>query len=252
MFGIMNESKRILKFLNRVSPVKSGNLKYFNLECEDLDQHLFCKSSRLVNRAISPFQVSYYPDINGDVLFLDEDSSGWKHMMNYRAKLKDMTTVVVQHGSLNCKIGFIPLYADYFMCWEECYSKLIEWGIESDRLIVFDPEPPTDLKKIEGVKSIMFLVDPLAGTQYPFDNTNLYTINDILSFVDKTLEHEPDIAIKPHPHLIEKYGSKLDKYNIVHDRADDLIYSADRIYSFKGCTTIKDAQVQGKKAILVD
>lgn len=248
----MPETQKILNLLQVKKPIKSGELKFFNIECEDLDQHFICKSTRFLNRFINPFSVTFQPPLNGDILFLNEDKSGWKRYLCMRASKQGIKTVVVQHGFPGAAMGFAPLYADYLMCWGEQYDRFVMWGIDPKRLIIFKPEAPKTLKKIDGIESVFFLIDPNEGTQYCYDDCRLVSVSHIISMIEKVVAIDPKVVIKPHPHLFEKFGNKLAKYKVVWHKADNLIYSAERIYSFKDCTTVKDCEVQGKKSIIVE
>jgi hypothetical protein len=139
------------------------------------------------------------------------------------------------------------------MCWEESYPKFLSWGIEPERMIVFYPEKKeacTPLKKKND--AVFFLVDPLKGYQYPYRGASNYGVDEIIRFVEKVASIEPNLVVKPHPHLFMKFEDKLNKFKVTWDNADDLINSSDRVYSFQCCTTVKDASIQGKKAIIVE
>jgi hypothetical protein len=248
----VDEAERILKLLGCNSPIKSGKLKFFNLSCEDLEQNPISKALRVINTFITTFRIDYFPPLKGDILFLNEDKSSGKMELIYRARKKGIKTVVVQHGMPCGSIGFIPLLADYFMCWEESYERFLGWGIEKEQLIVFKAEAPNDLKLIKGVEAVFFLVDPNKGHEPELNGIKIYGREEILEHVKRIVALDPDVVIKPHMHLFEAFEGALDVYRVVWDRAEDLIFSAKRIYAFKDCTTVKDAEVQGKRAVIVD
>lgn len=248
----MTEVERILDVFEIKRPVRSGKLKYFNLECKDLEQNFFCKVCRFINRFTRSFKIEYYPDFDGDALFLNEDHSPWKREMVRRAVRKGMKTIVVQHGHPGHKEGFTPLMAHFFMCWKESEQTFLDWGIEPHRLIVFRPEKKNVYKKINGIESVMFLIDASGGRQYAFEEKIKNTAEDIIKAIEKVRAVDEKVVIKPHPHIYPDFQEKLKKYPVVWDNADDLIHSASRIYSFRDCTTIKDAEVQGKKATVIE
>lgn len=233
--------------------VKAGNLKYLNLDCPDIDQMFLRKASQFFNRHAKNFQLYYYPEIHDyDILFVSEDVTPGKRELVKRASAKGVKTAVIQHG-FPCHVhGYAPLTADYLLSWPETVDIFVQWGISRDRIIPFSPEPPRQLRKIEGVEAVLFLVLPknLHYRSEPIVRT--YTEEEIMQIVEAISRQEPKLLIKPHLKFWDKWKHRLGAYNIVWDNAYDLIYSAERVYSFSYCTTKKDCELLGKTPILAD
>ena len=241
----------IKKFKN---PVKCGQLKYVNLDCPDIDQTLMKKAFRAINRLFPGLSVDYLPSLNGyDALFVPEDISAGKRALVRQAIEKGIPSIVVQHGAAGDAQGFLPLTADYFLCWPEDREKFIGWGMSEDKVLTFTPQPPRKIRKIPGVKAVFFLVPPAKGRQFEDKNSpKLYTARQLQELITQVLIREPNLLVKPHPKYYRVIEHFLNPRTITWKNAYDLIHSAERIYSFKSCTTVKDCEVLGKKAILVD
>ena len=241
---------------------KFGNLKFFPLDAVDLEKHPLRRFCRVFNRYVKVFQLDYFPEIKGfETVYIPEDKSAGYRGIVVRARQLGIKTVVVQHGIPFHKGGYVPLLADYFMCWPEHRLKFIDWGIREDRLIVFEPKPPKKLKFIEGVEAVLFLIVPIMGSNskhYYDDDKLLVDKGEIMDKVREIAERERNLWVKPHPkhyhaikHDLERYAKGFG-YKITWERAEDLIHSAKRVYCFWDCTTVKDAQVQGKEPIIIN
>lgn len=233
------------------NPVRCGDLKYVNLDCPDLAKNPIKRLCNAFNRRSKSLKVSYLPPISGDALIVPEDNSDSMRALVKKAKNQGMMTFVVQHGRAINRAGFIPLIADYLIYWHEDFNTLTFWGIPEEKLIAFRPEKPENLKLIKEVRhrAVLFLLPPSAGRHH--GDYKKYTVEEIVGIVDEVLEVEPDLLVKPHPKFWEYLKPYMEGYNVVWYNAYDLIYSADRIYSMRGCTTIKDCEVLKKKVVEV-
>lgn len=238
------------KFKN---PVKCGELKYVNLDCLDLNQMTRKKACRAFNRLSRSFRIDYTPSLKGhDALFVPEDVTPGNSALVKRAFEDGVTTVVVQHGAAAQMQGFTPLSADYFLCWPESRAKFMSWGMPPEKLLPFMPQVPKNLKKINGMEAVLFLAPPAKGRQVT-DCTcpTLYSEFELLRIVWELMSKEKNLKIKPHPKYFNHIEKLIDPKIVILENAYDLIYSAERIYSFEGCTTVKDCEVLGKKAIII-
>ena len=118
-----------------------------------------------------------------------------------------------------------------------------------------EPQKPPHLKKLP-VKAVLFLIpcDLGGNPAWYYDNKDMidYSADELIEIARGVKTHELDLVVKPHPKSPKTFIKHLEKeFEITKDKAYDLIYSADRIYSFKHCTTRKDCQVLGKQAIIV-
>ena len=252
--GYCGEMKGDDLILSSKNPIKCGQLKYVNLNCKDIDQFPLKKLLRRLNFYTNSLYVNYFPSIKRhDYLFVPEDITLEKRILVTKAIAEGVKTVVVQHGFAGDRVGFLPLKADYFLCWPEDRSKFIMWGMDESKVFPFTPQKPLNLNKIPGVNAVFFLVPPAKGRQFHDENSPpLYSEQQIKIFIESILIKEPNLKIKPHPKFCSYLKKFISSRALTMENAYDLINSADRIYSFKSCTTVKDCEVLGKKAILVD
>ncbi|HDY86643.1 MAG TPA: hypothetical protein ENH82_00835 [bacterium] len=234
--------REILESLGLTKPVRCGNLKFVNLDCQDLAQHPIKRACSYLQRRFKDVVLDYLPKIDGDVLFVPEDVSPGKRALVKKAMAQGVTTVVIQHGIPQSPSGFVPLYADYFFCWREDWLKFMSWGIPKERLITFVPERPKNLKKLIGVDAVFFLPPPSKGRTHQLD-VERFDEAEILEMIRNIKETEKNLIIKPHPKLFEYLKPHLENEVVIWESADDLIYSAKRIYCVEGCTIIKDVKM---------
>ena len=221
-----------------------------NLDCPDIEQFFFSKLARLFSKN-NFFHVFYIPSLKGfKTLFLNEDKSLNKRLLIQRARKEGVKTIVVQHGFPCHPSGFVPLYADEFWCWKESLDQFLEWGISEESLKVYEPVKPKVLKRILHLEAVLFLKDPCLGKLPPhFYNREMYqelfwTEDEILKICELIKRRANRLVIKCHPRSSKQFKEKISRmYKTSNAEAMDLIYSAERVYSFKYCTTIKDAEI---------
>jgi len=231
--------------------LKCGELKYVNLDCPDVDQSLIKRCIRSLNRFVKPFSMSYLPTLSKcDILFLTEDITPDSRALVKYAISRGIKTVVVQHGYPGQPHGFVPLMADCFLCWPEHYDLFLSWGMPEDRVMKFTPQRPEGLKYIRGVNAVFFLAPPGVDRHHQ-DTQKLYTEYEIYALVKNIACQELGLLVKPNPRYFEHLRRFLHPFNVTWANAHDLIYSAQRIYTFPHSTIIKDCEVLGKEAIVV-
>ena len=244
-----------LKFLEirHKHPAKCGRLKYANIEAPDLDQLWQRRLCRAARRFMGRYRLSYDPCLSKyDIIYVPDDSTPHNGYLVKRAKSEGVTTAVIQHGFPGSLPGFLPLRADYFLCWPECRDKFISWGMPARKILTFQAQVPNDLNFICDLEAVFFLTPPAKGRLFEDEWTpRLYTEKEIVEVIEDIASDEPNLLLKPHPRFYKYLKPYLKDYNVTWERAEDLIYSAKRIYTFEPSTTIKDCEVLGKKATVV-
>ncbi len=233
---------------------RSGTLKYVNVGCFSLDSVWQTSMCRKLNKLFPRLKMDYYPDMTDfNILLVPEDVTNWNRALVKRMRKQKGLSIVVQHGYPASRYGFTPLHADYIACWEESRDRFISWGIAESRMLSFTPQPPMRLKRIPGVESVFFPIPPKLS-----DNPSFYYDNiecskseqELIDIAGGIWLRDAQMIIKPHPK--GRYKDSMWKgFHTTRENADDLIHSAERIYCFKHSTICKDAEVQGKKVILV-
>ena len=235
------------------NPVKFGRLKYINVNCRDLDQDL---TRKVLGKLKGRLEINWYPDLKDyDLLLMTQDRGPFTRRLCKIAREQGVTSVVVQHGTTAHKHAFVPLMADYLICWKEEIPKFIEWGVDKDRLITSNEEIPEDLKYIPGLDAVMFLTPPAEkgnprhyyNGHYPF-----YSARQLNEYIHQVKAAEPGLIVKPHHRGVEYMKRYLKGVELTFERAENLIHSASRIYSFKDCTTVKDTRVMGKTPRVIE
>jgi len=240
--------------VNYNSIVKCGELKYLNIDCRDLDKDL---SRRFFRRVFKGrLEINWCSSLKDyDLLLLNQDKGPFQRRLCKVARDQGVTTAVVQHGITAHKHAFMPLLADYLICWPEDKKIFMDWGVQEDRLIISNEEVPTKLKFIQQVRAVMFLTVPAEkgnprhyyNGHYPF-----HSVSKLIKYINIVRELEPNLLIKPHKRETKFILTHLKGFKTTNQRADDLIYSATHIYCFKDCTTVKDTKVQGKTPRIIE
>lgn len=240
--------------------IKCGELKYLNVNCSDIDQMWVRKLLRYLKPFFGGFDINYTPSLKGyDRLYLTDDQTIGNRLLIQQAKKMGVETFVVQHGFPTHRYGFTPLRADYLICWPECRDIFIKWGIDPKRLISdyrLYPEAPK-AKFIEGIESVLFLVPPRLWANpvefYENYNEMYFTENDLIDIAQKVKSLDPLVIVKPHPKSPRDFKDRVEaSFKVSYAKADDLIFSAKKVYSFTHCTTHKDAEVFTTPVIGID
>ena len=165
-------------------PVKCGRLKYVNISCPDLDQTPISRLCRLISRYIGRFELRFEHNLEKyDILYVPDDSTPHNGYLVKRAKEAGVTTVVIQHGYPGSPPGFVPLRADYFLCWPESRDRFVSWGMDPKKILTYKAQPPDDLIFIPGIESVFFLTPPAKGRQYwDRDSPVVYDEKEIMEF----------------------------------------------------------------------
>jgi len=235
-------------------PCRSGTLKYVNADCFSLDSIWQTSLCRKLNKLFPAMKVNYYPDMSDyNVLLVPDDVTDWNRALVKRMRRQKGLSIVVQHGYPAHRYGYTPLVADYIACWEESRDRLASWGIAIERLLSFTPQPPARLKRLPGIESVFFPILPCVSgnPEFYYDDKECWrTEQELIDIAGSIWLKDSDVLVKPHPK--GQYNDPAWKgFRTTYANSDDLIHSADRIYCFHHSTIRKDAEVQGKKVILV-
>lgn len=159
------------------------------------------------------------------VVVVDEDVCPFNKTLVQVAKTMGIKSSAVQHGMMGMRPGFIPLSADYFLCWGSIEpEKMKGWGVGEDRIliagsprhdVIFSKANSYNAPKLEpekGVK-VLYINSPFHERWRP-DFLNSHISQDSHFRTLKTLgdlkEKYPTmkLAFKFHPRDLEKDDTK--------------------------------------------
>jgi hypothetical protein len=162
--------------------------------------------------------------IKPSVVIVEEDVCESNRILVAMAKVRNIYSIVIQHGIPVAPIGFVPLSASEMAVWGE-YSKekIVDWGVPQEKLALtgsprYDEallglaergsKPFSDIKRILGIPLdsdfILLATQPFHEASRPDFTKAFYSkkINSqIISAVLDVLENKPDLwlVIKLHP-----------------------------------------------------